>query len=764
MGRFFARNRSPQERLIFPQRRVCPPKHNVQTRPSYQPQTQGSKTTTPQQKAARAATKNELDTLSMPPRTKAAPQEKKSSNESKKADSPENQAPAQQTRANQTPKSQNSAKQPPPPQSEQASTKQNEVNAVEDSKNETLRSAPCLAASLEAKARADSIEAKIKASSSVTASAENALRSYQNSTAFKRFLSTFVSNVPHRLPAAGVVTEATKIPLSEGGNRLIISPLDLTRPGVIATADPEHEEQVRAVVTALRGGTDKALGFFRRFTGPRANAVMVANAKDFLQSSLNNSNARLADIPRYAAAEATRRAQTKSGQGLFASSYERMERAARGGLGRRQFNKGLSEATSEAKQVGSQAVNQALSLVVERTRQYAYNGAAKVEKEAKGVGKDPTLVGFEVDFDNKRGNGVDYQVKTEEGKTYLLHHVGRNFENKHGSFFPPNEYGKFNVEILDKYESKEPRSLSRKDFYDIALRHNLYPTEEGEIIYLDPKQRTSAAQRLITERLGKAYAEKGNLSRAEVDRAISEAPKEVALKTAHDLGYQILEQNGAFIIRQGELKLAELRPRGDEAERYGALETVLQLKANSSPGSKALLSVLSGYARNHSLFLRQNQSGDIEFVLPDRRLNSKILAKPHDGPERSLGEQLQEALIPCAAYDQVAPVAIENALANTRVTGVNPIISPEAYEVFRSARDAGLSICVVEREGEGNRLCFTYAVVRQEVDANGEMVRSEVGQRVKINRFGTDYSSDNEYFAVRDKLLAEELKKHLAKN
>ena len=694
-----------------------------------------------------------------------SPQAEESTNESEKAESPENQGPAQQTPANKTPNGQNPAEQP---QSEQASTKQSKVNAAEESKNEALRSAPCLAASLEAKARADSIEAKIKANAGVTASAQNALRSYQNSTAFQKFLSTLVANVPHRLPGASAVAEATKIPLSERGNRLIIAPVDLARPGVIATSDPKHEEQVRAVITTLRGGTNNALGVFRYLTGPRANLVMVANAKDFLQSNLNETNAKLAAIPRYAAAEATRRAQAKSGQGLFASSYQRMERAARGGLGWRQFNQGLSEAISGAKQVGAQAVSQAFSLIVERAREYAYNGAAKVEKEAKGVGKDPTLVGFEVDFgevdfDSKPENGVDYQVKTEEGKTYLLHHVGHNFDNEHGSFFPPDEYGKFNVEILDKYESKKPPSLSRKDFYDISLRHNLYPTEEGEIIYLDPKQRTSAAQQLITERLGKAYAEKGSLLRAEVDQAISEAPKELALKTAHDLGYQILEQSGAFIIRQGNLKLAELRPRGDEAERYGALETVLELKANSSPESNALLSVLSGHARNHSLFLRQNQSGDIEFVLPDKVLKSKILAKSPAGPERSLSEQLQEALIPCAAYDQVAPVAIENALANTRVTAVNPIISPEAYQVFRSARDAGLSMCVVAREGEGDGLSFTYAVVSQEVDSNGKMIRTEVGQRVKINRFGTDYSSDNEYFAVRDKLLAEELAKHLQK-
>ena len=82
---------------------------------------------------------------------------------------------------------------------------------------------------------------------------------------------------------------------------------------------------------------------------------------------------------------------------------------------------------------------------MERARQFAWSEAAKIEEIAREVGKPTNLVGFEVDFENKYPTGIDYYVKTTDGKTYVLQNIGANFATPGESFVPATVYGRFNT-------------------------------------------------------------------------------------------------------------------------------------------------------------------------------------------------------------------------------------------------------------------------------------------------------------------------------
>ncbi|HQH27062.1 MAG TPA: hypothetical protein PLP17_06670, partial [Oligoflexia bacterium] len=680
------------------------------------------------------------------------------------------------------------AKTPTATQTKPQTTPQKEEQASPQPGQKRIEAAaPCARKAEESKKRADQLEARMKAEARAKAGLAAVVDCVQGSAAYQRFYSYYRANVPARLPEPGVIAAQTELPPTEWGSQLVFSPKDRSRPGVVFAMDPQHEQAVQDVVRELREATSKVLtqqlglGYLDRFPGGellklanptyrerRANAILVARSGEFLERSIDEANSRLADVPRYAAAEGTQRAlaQTPSPRifrRIRPSASERLEMAAQGGRGSGRFEAGLVSGLGEAQQSGRTAVGNTRALIVERARQYAFEGAAKVEQEAIAVNKEPTLVGYEVDFKNQRPNGIDYYVKTDEGQTYVVHNVGKNFQDEAGNFLPADVYAAFNVDLLTHYETNNG-SISREALYDFSMKRNLFPTEEGEIVYLNPAKRSAEAQEAITGRLRTLYQAKKGLSRSDIDQAILEetqreiaAARDAAMNEARSAGLEITGQNGAFAVSKGGHKLLELPLKGSEVEQYTALKRILELRVESSGQGERVLDALAPHARNHALSLRLNQAGEIECVLPGGALETKIAAKPDQG----LDGQLREALALCQAYDQTAPVAVENGLSQTNVMPVDAAQTPQAHQIFRAARDAGLTMRVVERSGEGSSLAFTYAVIKRETDGAGKITESEVGSRITIKRVSEGYETDAQYAVVRNTALANELAKQL---
>lgn len=347
------------------------------------------------------------------------------------------------------------------------------------------------------------------------------------STAFWRFRGAYLPYLPTRPLDMETVIARTGLPRGHWGTHAIIRPKDPNRPGIVAVADEESLHAVAHVISRLRNATTatliagKLLRLDRKYIeSTRANAIVVAKPRNKLHDGIRRASDDLAQLPDWVAAYAVLRAESMTGDGPWASAELRVERAARGGLfGGRAFNEGLDFGRGQAAELAHGVVEDVIELMAERTKQMAWDYASRIEAQASEVGKAAELLGLELDFANSRAIGVEYYVTANEGKTYLLRNVGRNFQEANGDFVPAEVYGRFNVRLLREYGKNH--SISREFLYKSALVYDLFPTEEGEIVFVNAKLHPEAAMAKIRETLSTQYARKQSLSLKDIQQALT---------------------------------------------------------------------------------------------------------------------------------------------------------------------------------------------------------------------------------------------------
>ncbi len=338
---------------------------------------------------------------------------------------------------------------------------------------------------------------------------------------YTRFLTDYTRFIP-KLPDKTAIIAQTGLAPSDRNTHAVISPEDPNRPGVIITSDQATAEKVEEGVAELRSATTITLLDDKRDADmykTRATSIIVFRQGELLDEGVNLAKQRLEKLPKMIASQATLRAvDTTAESGILARIFPRRaerraamntERAAMGGLGARRFDSGLVAGRPEAQRNGQQAVDSAVKLIANRAREYAFTQAAEVERIAIEVWKNPALMGCEVDFDNQRPVGVDYFAPTQEGKTHYLHLQGMDHNNEIVNYVPPEVYGRFNVDILTAYDNgkealekqsgnKEPYLISRSQLYQIAMKPetNIFPTEDGDMVYLDPAKHGKAIAQL----------------------------------------------------------------------------------------------------------------------------------------------------------------------------------------------------------------------------------------------------------------------------
>lgn len=421
--------------------------------------------------------------------------------------------------------------------SEQAKTaleKQKAQADLDGDKFARVRQMESLAAS--AKAAAD----KILAEGEKMSEKYSHTGRYSSSLSHTRILNDYSRFIP-KLPDKNAIIAQTGLAPSDWDTHTVISPEDPNRPGVIITSDQTTAEIVEQGVAELRDATTGVLlldGRSDDMYKTRATSIIVFRQGELLENGVKLAEERLEKLPEMIASQATQRAvQTTASRGLFPRiaaqlAYRRTERAAMGGLGARQFDNALVAGRREAQRNGQQAVDSAVNLIANRAREYAFSQAAEVEKIAIEVWKNPALMGCEVDFGNKRPAGVDYFAKTQEGKTHYLHLQGVDHNNKIVNYVPPEVYGRFNVDILTAYDngkealekqsgSKQPYLISSQQLYQIAMKPetNIFPTEDGDMVYLDPAKHEKAIAQLK-----EIYNRQQHLTSNDIKKAINTSP------------------------------------------------------------------------------------------------------------------------------------------------------------------------------------------------------------------------------------------------
>lgn len=370
---------------------------------------------------------------------------------------------------------------------------------------------------------ARALKAEMEALTKVPA-VEEILSTRQSSTAFQKIYQSYKRYLPETLADRESVIKASGLEDSRWGSKLALAPEDPKRPGILMTCFENETEALDQVVTMLRNSTTSKLlitGGFREMHKTRANSILIVKPGDMLDRAVETANKGIPAIGQNIAANALVRAERQTGRGLFASAQNRVERAARGRLGSRRFKQELATGITEATEAIKVAREDTIKLMGAKAREYAYGSAATLKDRADEVGKPSHLLGFEVDFSNKRPTGVEYFVITDEGKTYLLPNVGKNFQDPNGSFLPAAVYASFNVKILRAYQKNN--SISREEFYSIAMEHSIFPTEEGKMVYLDPKK-FGAQATAFRNALQKVYHEKKRLTDLDLAAVLSADP------------------------------------------------------------------------------------------------------------------------------------------------------------------------------------------------------------------------------------------------
>ena len=158
-------------------------------------------------------------------------------------------------------------------------------------------------------------------------------------------------------------------------------------------------------------------------------------------------------------------------------------------------------------------------LMAERIREFAFRGAYELQCKAIEVKKPTRLLGLEIDLHDRYPIGIHYIVKTKEGQIYKLFHIGENFSDKKPRDpLPPKKYAGFNVTLLLHYQDKG--EITKSDLYEIALDYNLYPIEEGRIIYVDPARVGEEHLKKATEILKAKFAQQKFLLLKDVENTL----------------------------------------------------------------------------------------------------------------------------------------------------------------------------------------------------------------------------------------------------
>lgn len=346
---------------------------------------------------------------------------------------------------------------------------------------------------------------------------QRVLRHSQASAAYQRFYATLKPVLPKSLPSREEIVKRAGFPATPRGTHSLIAPLDPKRPGVLITSDEEHFKEIDDLVAELRGATTSTI-IARNFLHSnretlerlRANSTIIAQPGKKFDQGMKKAYDEISSLPAYVAAGAVVEAERRAGDGPFAGASERVERAARGGLGKRRFSQGLAESKSEAITQAKQSLSHVGDLVVEKTREMAYEQAARIQSHAADIGKKSDYVGFEIDFFNQRPRGVEYAVETRDGKKYILRNVGKNFSDPAGDFVPARTYGRLNVTLLQRYEKNG--GLTKDDLYEIGMTYDLYPTAEGEIVFINPARYSESRMKAIREGLKARFDQNRSLT------------------------------------------------------------------------------------------------------------------------------------------------------------------------------------------------------------------------------------------------------------
>ncbi len=339
---------------------------------------------------------------------------------------------------------------------------------------------------------------------------QRVLRNSQASTAYQRIFSALKPILPKHLLSREAVVDRAGFPATARGTHALISPLDPKRPSVLATSDAAHLKEVDDVVTELRNATTHTI-IGRNFLSTnretlerlRANAYLIAQPGKTPDENMKKARDEIASLPAYMAAGAVVEAEQQIGTGPWADAATRVERAARGGLGHQLFNDGVVQSKPKAIAHTKETLARIEALAVERMRETAYEHAARMQQQAVDAGKKSAYLGFEVDFFNQRQRGVEYAVPTADGKSYVLRNLGRNFADPLGDFVPAKTYGRFNVTLLQKYEKSG--AITKHDLYEVGMLYDLYPTQEGEIVYINPARYSEERMKAIRRGLKARY-------------------------------------------------------------------------------------------------------------------------------------------------------------------------------------------------------------------------------------------------------------------
>jgi hypothetical protein len=311
--------------------------------------------------------------------------------------------------------------------------------------------------------------------------------------AFSRFLHGYRPHLPQSLPSRQEIFARSSLPRSPRGGLVALEPDDVGRPGVVITADDAHFEEMDKVVETLRNKTTATLlarSLFRRqdkkyVETMRANSFIVAKPGHKLTEAIAEANRQLSELPKYVAGNAVVEAERQTGNGPLANAQRRVERAASGGLGARQFNEGLQAGLPKAMDGGRESLEQSMHLIARRTEQMAHDSAERIQERAREVNKPAGLVGFEIDVLDQRPMGIEYTVTTDDGGTHFIKNLGRNFQNPNGPYVPAQVYARFNVSVLEAYE-KGRRKISRDELFRIAAMYQFKPSAGGELVYTGP--------------------------------------------------------------------------------------------------------------------------------------------------------------------------------------------------------------------------------------------------------------------------------------
>lgn len=346
------------------------------------------------------------------------------------------------------------------------------------------------------------------------------------SAAYQRFSEAYGSRVPKNPINTSNVLAHLGIPANQRGNRAMIHPEDPKRPAVLISAGREEYQDVDGTVAELRNATTAAIlvrrglwGASRKNLEMRANSIIIAKPGKQFTDGIDQANEQLGSLAHYVAVGSVTTAREKTGSGPFGDASWRVERAARGGIGRRRFNMGIAEGQGEAMSSINESIDKVSQVVAERAREFAFTSASEVAKRADEVGKPGRFVGYEVDFENRRPTGVDYSIQTTDGRTYTIRNLGKNYQDPEGEFVPARAYGQFNVNMLMLYESE--KGISPDKLYEQSFLYSFVPTQDGEIHYLDPEKYSRAERDSILSSLKSQYEKRGFLTQRDLSAAMS---------------------------------------------------------------------------------------------------------------------------------------------------------------------------------------------------------------------------------------------------